>query len=81
MVAKQERRMIVCPKCQGMGQVYKLKKDGTPYTILGNPQIIECEYCNGEKVVLEQITTEHFFISSNIIEEEKKGFFNRWKRK
>lgn len=80
---KQKQTIIVCPQCKGIGKGYKINKDGTPYMVRGKPLIIPCDYCNGERVVMQRITIEHFLITPEIIEEEQKkeGFFKRWIKK
>lgn len=80
---EQKQTIIVCPKCKGFGQVIKMNKDGTPYVVRGNPVTELCDYCNGEHVVVERTTKEHFLITPAVVEEEQKkgGFFERWKNK
>lgn len=82
MNGNQESKIIVCPNCKGAGKVYRMNKNGTPYVSKGQPQMIECEYCNGERVVIERTTVEHFILNPTIVEEEqKKGGLFGWMKK
>ena len=80
---EQKQQIIIWPKCQGTGKDYQRNKDGSLYLVRGQPLMIMCDYCNGERAVLERVTTEHFLLTPEIIEEEQKeeGFWKKWRKK
>ena len=52
MKIKNESRIIICPQCSGTGKTYVRES-------LYESENIECEYCAGNRVVLETETITH----------------------
>lgn len=78
---EQTKEIVLCPRCNGAGKEVKCNKDGTPYITRGQRTYELCSCCDGERVVVKQVTIEYFKVATNVVEEsKKKGIFEKWLR-
>lgn len=80
---EQIREVVVCPQCKGLGLIPMIDNTGRQLFRKGMPQTEPCPSCNGDRVLLKQVTTEYFLLTPNIVEEEKSkkgGIFSKWKK-
>lgn len=54
-----EKKIIVCPVCEGSGYLVSENRVNAYETDCENK---ECYFCEGKRVVIKQITTEHMVI-------------------
>lgn len=82
---EQKQDVVVCPACKGVGQEYRLNKDGTPYVVHGKAVTQPCHMCGGEGRLIRRITIELFQIPTTVIdaapESEKAGLVDKIKTK
>lgn len=79
---EQEKKIIACTQCKGIGLVQRLNTDGSPYLYHGKPLTETCPLCEGTGRLLQVITIELYRIpvENNVIDEpqpqKKRGILN-----
>ena len=81
-IIDKEVEIIICPECEGIGQVPVRNSDGSPRILFGKPVYEVCGFCLGEHAVIRQATYKYGSLSAAVVEEQEKGgLFKFWKKK